>query len=307
MQECVVKEPVVWETQRKGVPGKLTFDVLKDNALSFEEGNAVRFEVNGKIIFFGFVFSKSRKDNTIISVVAYDQLRYFKNKDTYVYGNKTASQVLQMLIKDFNLNAGSIDDTKHIISSRIEDDQELFAIVQNGLDETLQSTKRMYVLRDNAGKLDLKEVNALKSNILIDETSGESFSYSTSIDEKTYNRVKLIYENSTTGKREVYIAQDSSTMNTWGILQLTEKLDNNTNAKLIADTALSIHNRKSRRLDFSKLFGDVSCFGGATVAVKMNLGDINVAHFMLIESAKHSFYSDVHFMDLKLIGGDFVA
>ena len=34
-------------------------------------------------MFYGFVFTKSRKANSVtIDVVAYDQLRYLKNKDT---------------------------------------------------------------------------------------------------------------------------------------------------------------------------------------------------------------------------------
>ena len=47
------------------------------------------FRFNGANVFYGYVFKKSRSDNRLIKVTAYDQLRYFKNKDTISYVNKT--------------------------------------------------------------------------------------------------------------------------------------------------------------------------------------------------------------------------
>lgn len=51
MYECAVEEGIVWETHRKGTPGKLTFNVIKDDVLSFHEGDTVRFEYDGHKIF----------------------------------------------------------------------------------------------------------------------------------------------------------------------------------------------------------------------------------------------------------------
>lgn len=78
----LIEDGVVWETERKGSPGKLTFTVIKDNIINFQEGNPVMLKVDGKNIFFGFVFKKTRDKNHHIKVIAYDQLRYLKNKDT---------------------------------------------------------------------------------------------------------------------------------------------------------------------------------------------------------------------------------
>ena len=65
-------------------------------------------KVNGKNVFYGFVFIKKRDKDGIISVTAYDQLRYLKNKDTYVYTNKTAGEFIQMVASDFNMQTGTI-------------------------------------------------------------------------------------------------------------------------------------------------------------------------------------------------------
>ena len=135
-----VEEGIEWSTERRSAPGKLTFKVLKDPLISFQEGAQVRLTVDGKPVFFGFVFTKKRDREGIISVTAYDQLRYLKNKDTCVYEGKTASQLLQMLSDDFHLNVGTLEDTRFIISSRVEDNTTLLDMVENALDLTLQNT-----------------------------------------------------------------------------------------------------------------------------------------------------------------------
>lgn len=280
---------------------------MKDATLNFTEGDAVRLKVDGQKVFYGFVFQKKRDKQGIITVTAYDQLRYLKNKDTYVYSNKTASEVVQMVAKDFNLQCGTLEDTKFKIESRVEDNQTLFDIVQNALDLTLQSKKEMYVLYDDFGKLTLKNIGNLKVGILIDEDTGENFDYTSSIDGETYNKIKLVYENEETGKREIYIAQDGSHINQWGVLQYFETIDEKTNGKAKADALLSLYNQKTRNLTIKDAFGDIRVRAGTLVAVSLNLGDIIANSFLLVEQAKHTFSESLHTMDLTLRGGEFIA
>lgn len=303
----IVTGEIQWQTERKGVQGSLTFKVVKDATLNFTEGDAVRLKVDGQKVFYGFVFQKKRDKQGIITVTAYDQLRYLKNKDTYVYSNKTASEVVQMLAKDFNLQCGTLEDTKFKIESRVEDNQTLFDIIQNALDLTLTSKKEMYVLYDDFGKLTLKNIGNMKVGILIDEDTGENFDYTSSIDGETYNKIKLVYENEETGKREIYIAQDGSHINQWGVLQYFETIDEKVNGKAKADALLSLYNQKTRNLTIKGAFGDVRVRAGTLVAVSLNLGDIIANSFLLVEQAKHTFSESLHTMDLTLRGGEFIA
>lgn len=292
----IVTGEIQWQTERKGVQGSLTFKVVKDATLNFTEGDSVRLKVDGKKVFYGFVFQKKRDKQGIITVTAYDQLRYLKNKDTYVYSNKTASEVVQMLAKDFNLQCGTLEDTKFKIESRVEDNQTLFDIIQNALDLTLQNKKEMYVLYDDFGKLTLKNIGNMKVDILIDEDTGENFDYTSSIDGETYNKIKLVYENEETGKREIYIAQDGSHINQWGVLQYFETIDEKVNGKAKADALLSLYNQKTRNLTIKGAFGDVRVRAGTLVAVSLNLGDIIANSFLLVEQAKHTFSESLHTM-----------
>lgn len=220
-----VVENVSIEWERQGQPGKLTAEVVKTPGLSFQEGDPCRFSVDGTPVFYGFVFEKSRKGSTddVIQITVYDQLYYLKNKDTYVYTNKTAADVIRMIAEDFQLNVGDLEDTGYTIGSRVEDNQTLFDIIQTALDETLKATSQMYVLYDDVGKLTLKNIGSMKLGVLIDEDTAGDFDYKSSIASQTYDKIKLSYENKETGKREIFVAQDSSNINQWGVLQYYEK------------------------------------------------------------------------------------
>ncbi|WP_438349940.1 XkdQ/YqbQ family protein [Paenibacillus sp. FA6] len=303
----VVEEGIVWETARKGSPGKLTFSVLKDAGLNFQEGNAVRLKIDDQNVFYGFVFAKKRSRDNSITVTAYDQLRYLKNKDTKDYTNKTASEFLKMLATDFNLNTGMIENTVYKIAYRLEENKTLFDMIQSSLDLTLDNKKKLYVLYDDFGKLTLKDIESMKLDLLIDEETGENFDYTTSIDSNTYNKIKLSYDNEKTKKREIYIAMDSNNMNNWGTLQYFEEINETTNGKLKANTLLEMYNRKTRNLSITNAFGDVRVRAGSSLVVKLNLGDINIANYMIVESVKHTFKQDEHLMNLTLRGGEFIA
>lgn len=304
-----VVEGVTIEWERKGQPGKLTFEVVKTDGLSFQEGDPCRFSVDGTSVFYGFVFEKSRKGSNpnVIKCIVYDQLYYLKNKDTYVYENKTAADVIRMIAEDFQLNVGTLEDTGHTIASRVEDNQTLFDIIQNALDETLKATGQMYVLYDAVGKLTLKSLGNMKINMLIDEDAAGDYDYKSSIASQTYDKIKLSYENKNTGKREIYIAQDSSHINQWGVLQYYEKLDSNANAKSMADALLNLYNTKTRTLRIQDVLGDIRVRAGTLLVVMLGLGDINVSNYLMVESAKHTFRDEQHLMELKMRGGTFVV
>lgn len=306
MYEPAVQEDITWTTERKGSPGKLTFTVIKDAVLDFKEGNAVSFTVDGQNVFYGYVFKKQRTKDNLISVTAYDQLRYFKNKDTYAYKGWTASQLLQKICKDFNLKAGTIADTSYVIPQRLESNKTLFDIMQSALDSTLMNINKVFVLYDNYGEICLQNIADMKVPIIIDSETGENFDYTSSIDEQTYNQVKLTFDNEKTGKRDIYLIKDTDHINEWGVLQYYDTLEEGENGQEKATKLLEYHNRKTRKLKVSGAFGDVRVRAGASPLIILNLGDIDVCNYMVVQSASHTFNNGIHTMDLQLEGGEFI-
>ena len=306
----IVQEGITWTTERKGCPGELQFKVVKDDvvgSIGFQEGDAVRLKVNGTNVFYGFIFKKKRDKQQIITVTAYDQLRYLKNKDTYVYENKTVGELIKMIATDFKMQTGFIEDTGFKIASRVEENTSLFDMIQNSLDLTLENKSKMYVMYDDFGKITLKGLDNMRLNLLIDEETGENFDYTSSIDDQTYNKIKLTYDNEDTGTREVYIAQHGENINQWGVLQYFDTLQEGENGKAKADALLSLYNKKTRNLSITNAFGDIRVRAGSMVVVMLDLGDVKVKNLMLVEKCKHEFNESQHFMNLTLRGGEFIA
>jgi hypothetical protein len=302
LQMPLVLDGVSWVTERRGTPGKLSFTIVKDELASFAEGAAVRLSVDGAPVFFGYVFGKKRDRQQHVSVTAYDQLRYLKNKDTYVYTNKTASDVVTMLAGDFDLSVGVIEPTAFVIASRVEDNATLLDMIGSALDLELTNKKNMFVLYDDFGKLTLKNIANMKLDLIIDAETGENFDYSSSIDDNTFNKVKLSYENKDAGKRDIYVVQDGGHINDWGVLQYFDTLKEGENGEAKAAALLELYNAKTRKLKITKAFGDIRVRAGCLVIVKLELGDVDVRNYMLVEKCTHTFNNGEHWMDLTLRG-----
>ena len=302
-----VEEGIEWTTQRRGAPGKLIFKVLQDEVLDFSEGSAVRLKVDGKGIFFGFVFSRKRDKENIVAVTAYDQIRYLKNKDTRVYENRTASQFVRAAAADFSLRAGDIEDTRYVIPSRVEENTSLLEMIENALDLTLQNTGEMYVLYDQYGFLTLKNIQNMKLDLLICHRTAEDYDYSVSIDGDTCNQIKLYQEDKEAGKRRIYLAKDTGNINQWGVLQYYEQVEEGENGQAKADALLALYNQKTRKLSVKNALGDIRVRPGCLLPVQLDLGEEQINHYMLIEKASHRFENGFHTMDLTLRGGGFLA
>jgi len=300
----LVEGQITWSTERLGGASKLEFSIINDSIIKFYEGSVVRFKYGKDNVFYGYVFSRGRNKDKIIKVVAYDQMRYLKNKETYPFENQKASEVLTKIASDWELTIGEIEDTGYVIPSMIEQDKTLLDMIYKANDLTLISTKKLYVLYDNFGKLDLKSVESLKTDLIIDgDTNLTNFDYSTSIDSDTANQVKLVKNNKETGKREVYIVKDSSNISKWGKLQYYEVVDDNLNEAQITERAtqsLSLYNRVYKKLNIPVL-GDIRARAGFSIFINnLDLDDMKINQFMLIEKATHTFANNDHTMNLEL-------
>lgn len=205
-----VEDGVQIETDRHGSAGKMTFTTMA--VKSFLEGDPVAFYYDGKCIFKGYVFTKKRnKSLPKITVTAYDQLRYLKNKFSYVFVNKKASDIVKSLCEDFNLEVGTIEDSKYVVEAIAEENKAAIDIIMTATQETLANTGQMFVLYDDAGKVCYRNVLNLKVNTILDKDTAQDLDYQTSIDEETYNRVVLYYKpKSNSGSSATFSSMDSS-------------------------------------------------------------------------------------------------
>lgn len=301
LYEPPVEEGVQIEWERTGTPGKLTFTALGWDNLNIGEGDPVCFYYGDKKVFMGYIFTQKRDKEHKIQVTCYDQLRYLKNKYTYVFEKKTATQIVKAMCKDINLTTGSMDNTRYVIKAIAEENKAALDIILDILEDTLLNTGNMFVIYDEFGKIRVRNVANMTSDIIIAEDTAENFDYSSSIDNETYNSIMLYYKDKDDGIK-MFTASSKTNIKKWGLLRYFEEVKNETSAQNKANALLKLYNKKTRELKITGAFGDVSIRGGTLIPVILNLGDVKVNNYMLVEKVTHKFENNNHTMDLTLEG-----
>lgn len=296
---------VSWETNRTDSPGKLTFTIIKSGDLSFTEGDVVRFSVDGQLQFYGWVFTKSKDRWGQIDVTCYDRLRYFKANASYAFYGQTAGAIIQQIAGDLQVDVGTIASTGYAIPSLVEEDQSCLDIIGSAVQQTLLNTGDIYVFYDDGNGVALRRPEDMISNVVIGEKSLLlDYTYKTDIDEQTYNSIKLARPNEDTGMADVFVAQDSSTIAQWGLLQLYQTIDGDVNdaqAKAQASASLQYYNRRMRTLSVESL-GVPGLRAGQMVLMKVPyLGDINLDQYVLLEKVTHTWENEVHTMKFETL------
>ena len=304
----IAAESITLTQEWKGIPSKLEFKVLLQEEKTGQglnyilEGDQVSLKYKGLKVFLGYVFIRKFDKSEIMSITAYDQLRYLKNKNYYFFENVTATDIIKRIAEDFKLKIGELEDTVHKFETRREDNKTLIDIILTVLSLTTQNTKKMYNLYDNYGLLELKEMENMKiTDFIIDDKAASNYSYTSSIDSEVYNQIKLTYPNKETMKRENYIVYDSKNIERWGLLQLYETIEEKINGKEKADNLIKLFNSPKRSFSIKDAFGDIRVKGGSSFIVMLKMGELNIENFMIVRSVKHTFKFGEYFMDLDLI------
>ncbi len=299
----VVCDEISWYTEKWGA-GALKFTALKEGSIDYKEGDRVWFKADDKELFMGYVFSKSRNKKGLIATTCYDQLRYFRNKDTYTYTGKRASDVLNMICDDYGLKKGTIENTGYVIPQRVEDNSTLFDIVYSALNITRIYNGKSFVLYDDYGKINLKNSSSMVTNLLVNDRSSIDFNYDTTIDKGVYNSIKLIHKKDTkyTHTMNVYTAKDPTSIKEWGVLQHYAHIDEETDGNVMAQGLLKLYKTKNRSL-LIKTAGNLYIRAGSFLWVKLDIGDFIVDELMEVKSCKHIFTDNNHIMEVSVTGG----
>lgn len=294
---------VVWSTQRTGQPGKLTFTYLRTPESKLEEGDVIRFSVNGQLQFYGWVFTRGFDRWGPVDVVCYDRIRYLKANASYSFYGQSAGDIIRQIAEDFELDVGDLADTGYKLPSLIMQDKSCIDIINTALQKTLLNTGKVYVFYDSSDGLAIKEANDLKTDIVIGDYSlMTNYTFDSSIDTQTYNSIKLARPNQKTGKADVFVMKDSEHIGKWGLLQLYQTVDEAANDAQVQEQAkvsLEYYNRVLQQLKLSSL-GVPGLRAGALILV--NLSDLDgepFKQYVMLEKVEHTFKNDGHTMELE--------
>ncbi|MDF2885797.1 MAG: Phage late control protein [Lacrimispora sp.] len=299
-----ITEKVAYTTNRSGSAGKLTFSFIQKKAINLTEGAKVQFYVDGAEIFLGFVFVTEQDREGVVSVTAYDQLRYLKSSASYSIEGKKLGEIIQQIATDMQLQIGILEDTGYIIPTLTKESTECLDIIEYGLQLTQYNTGRTFVLYDNFGKLCLTEAKNLMSDILIGNGSiVTDYSYKSDIDSDTYNQVKLVRPNKETGQGDTYTFSDSTTINKWGLLQKYVKVDENLNEAQINEQGnimMAYYDRVLKTISIDGVGGVPGLKAGAMAKFKIkDVPELSSGLFLLLDKVKHTFSNGEHTMSLE--------
>lgn len=105
----------------------------------------------------------------------------------------------------------------------------------------------------------------------------------------------------------VYAAAQDARGSFSQILQYFDTLQKGENGQAKADALLKLYNKKTRNLKITNALGDNRVRAGSMVVINLDLGDVKLKNWMLVEKCKHTYKEGEHWMDLTLRGGEFVA
>ena len=121
----MIEDSITLQQPRSGSPATLKFKIFNDGNIKLDCGNAVSFKWNTHKMFFGYIFSIKASTIDTLEITAYDQMRYLKNKNTYVFKDKTFTEILTTLCKDNGLKMGKFEKVEKKVTLPINEQQGL--------------------------------------------------------------------------------------------------------------------------------------------------------------------------------------
>ncbi|MDL2215966.1 hypothetical protein LJB77_02800 [Ruminococcaceae bacterium OttesenSCG-928-N02] len=305
-----VTTTIKYTTYLEGNPGKLEISMIEDPAKMFGEGSNVRFKLDGVGVFFGYVFTRERSNTGKLSLTCYDQLRYLKNKDTAVFTGLTATQMFERICSAQQFEHRVTTATSYALPPKVYDNKSYYEMLQDGMDLTLVNAGQWVLMRDNFGVLEMGTIEDRATTFVIgDAEQLTGYTFKSSIDSDTYNRIKLSQEvtseDGETKQRQVYVVYDSETEAHWGTLQYYDKVDENANAAQIrqrAEILLELKNRPTHTIKLTCM-GNIAITAGSSVYVDiaaLDNEDTQNRKFALVNECTHTISNDKHTMVLGI-------
>lgn len=292
-------------TSRRGMSASsLEFHTAEELDGLLENGCPVAFTCRGVPMFYGYIFSIERRTRERTTVVCYDQMRYFKNKDSFVY-HLSYSELVRYVAQRYAMQTGTIEDTGYVIPTRVEENT-IFDILATAADLTAAQNGTIYVLYDDFGKLTLKSVENMRTDLCIDMDAVGKFSIGESIDSGVYDRIVLARDNRLSGERELFVANDAEKQSKWGVLQYYEKVDEDEPDESIrtrVQQMLQSYRVENKTLTVKNCIGYPLIRGGSGLIV--HIQERGLKNYMICEKVEHRFMGNRHLMDLELSGGGF--
>jgi len=301
---------VSWHTFIQGQAGSCNIDLAMYNSAMTsmpEEGGSVTVRVKGTDVFKGYIFTRAYTDDEVLRITAYDGLRYLNAADSWVFQDMSFGDILGELCGDVGVSYSDNSGSSSTISPKVWVGASYWDILNHAIEEVLYRDNKLIVMRspnadvvaDIAGQGDLNNTDI----IVGDAQLLTGYSFSSSIDNQTYTRIR-VYCNSQNEKSDL-VAEAEGNVGDWGVLQKTIYLNSGEDsgqADEIAQTALDTYNRKRRTLTLEAL-GNSKVTAGS--GIQINISDLEREGLsgqtsVICYDVEHKITDELHKMTLQV-------
>lgn len=297
-------EQIKWSGRKGASSRTLSVTLIDDDGyqharsgIEVEQGHQCIFSYNGTELFRGIIMTQTQSSQKRLTFKAYDNGIYLaNNKDTFIYENKTASDVFRDCCTRFGIPVGEVAKCTYKIPELTKPRTTALDAILGALSLDFRATGIRHYVSSKKGKLSLL---TRRENILqwVIETGQNisSYSYMRSIEEiKT--RVKLVSE----GGAAVAQKSNAALEKKIGVFQEIEMPDENLTTAQINDLIKSILEEKStpeRTLDVEAM-GITEVISG--IGVYVIIPELELSRTFYVDSDTHTFRDNMHTMSLTL-------
>ena len=257
-----------------------------------QEFNFMYFYQDDKLVFMGTIYEISKdSSNNLITFYAYDEgVRTLKTKATYNFVDKTVTEIVNIIVKEFNIPCESFIKSD-IKITKIFLSQTLYDIFMSIYTIVSQSTGKKYMLEWTVeGKMRIVEKGIITLDVAFEEGYNlMSSSYTVNLD-NIINRI-AIYDEAYNYIKDV---RDEESIRLYGIFQDAIKQTNGSDATEEAKSKLKGVERKCTLSGF----GDYTCITGRGVKVKDTY--TGLIGLFYIDADTHTWENGIYSIDLEL-------
>lgn len=295
-----------WYSYYRGQAGRMEIDCLWGDTFSnhpaFEPGQLVTLWQDDKAVFRGYIFTVEFKYGRY-KLVCYDRTRYLLNKDSKIFYNQKASDIVKNILNCCGQPMGTMADIPYIVPLLSFNGERYLDMIGTVLHLAEQHLSKRYVLYDKTGNLTLI---ALQNTALDVKLTGGNAVFdagrTVSVDSDVFSEVKLTKYSVDNPRFQSYTAKNAALEAKYGKLRYYEQVEIDygySQMQRLANSILSFHATPKKTINLTAL-GDIRCIAGFRPYIY--LPQIGVDGVYLIRRAVHTISGEAgHIMQLECV------